>query len=45
MKCIHYENITRLDFYGFLYMWHNNLSCKCQMVVPRNMEPLWLVFY
>lgn len=34
MKCIHYENITRLDFYGFLYMRHNNLSCKCQMVVP-----------
>ena len=37
MKCIHYENITRLDFYGFLYMRHNNLLCKCQMVVPRNM--------
>ena len=45
MKCIHYENITRLDFYGFLYMRHDNLSCKCQMVVPSNMEPLWLVFY
>lgn len=34
MKCIHYENITRLDFYGFFNMRHNNLSCKCQMVVP-----------
>ena len=37
MKCIHHENITQLDFYGFFNMWHDNLLCKCQMVVPRNM--------
>ena len=32
MKCIHYENITRLDFYGFFNMRHDNLLCKCQMI-------------